>query len=63
VELSFLHRIELIAPRLGGQAPPMIEPPSSGVHNDLTRISLVIALTAGTIYHSAVLVTLAAVLT
>ena len=53
VELSFLHRMELIAPRLGGQA----------MHNDLTRISLVIALTAGTIYHSAVLVALAAVLT
>ena len=33
------------------------------MHNDLTRISLVIALTAGTIYHSAVLVALAAVLT
>ena len=30
------------------------------MHNDLTRISLVIALTAGTIYHSAVLVALAA---
>jgi hypothetical protein len=39
--------------RLGGQA----------MYNDLTRISLVIALTAGTIYHSAVLVALAAVLT
>ena len=33
------------------------------MHNDLTRISLVIALTEGTIYHSAVLVALAAVLT
>jgi hypothetical protein len=51
--LSFLHRMELIAPRLGGQA----------MHNDLTRISLVIALTAGAIYHIAVLVALAAVLT
>jgi hypothetical protein len=53
VELSFLHRMELIAPRLGGQA----------MHNDLTRISLAIALTAGAIYHIAVLVALAAVLT
>ena len=53
MELSFLQRMELIAPRLGGQ----------GMYNDLTRISLVIALTAGTIYHSAVLVALAAVLT
>jgi hypothetical protein len=33
------------------------------MHNDLTRISLVIALTAGTIYHNAVLVALAAVRT
>jgi hypothetical protein len=33
------------------------------MHNDLTRISLVIALTAGGIYHIAVLVALGAVLT
>jgi hypothetical protein len=33
------------------------------MHNDLTRISLVIALTAGATYHIAVRVTLAAVLT
>jgi hypothetical protein len=33
------------------------------MHNDLTRITLVIALTIGAIYHIAVLVALAAVLT
>jgi hypothetical protein len=32
------------------------------MHNDLTRVSVVTALTAGAIYHTA-LVTLAAVLT
>jgi hypothetical protein len=33
------------------------------MHHDLTRISLLIALTAGVVYHVAVLVALAAVLT
>ena len=51
--IELLHRMELIAPRVGGKA----------MHNDFTRVSLVIALTAGAIYHIAVLVALAAVLT
>jgi hypothetical protein len=33
------------------------------MHNDLTRVSLVIGATAAAIYHIAVLVALAAVLT
>ena len=45
--------MELIAHKIGGQA----------MHNDLTRVSLVIGATAGATYHIAVLVALAAVLT
>jgi hypothetical protein len=52
VELSFLHRLELIVPKLGGQ-----------VMQDLTRISVVFALSAAAIYHIAVLIALATVLT
>ena len=43
---------ELIVLRLGGQA----------MHNNLTSVSLVIAFTAGAVYHLAVLVALATVL-
>jgi hypothetical protein len=45
--------MELIALKIGGQA----------MHNDLTRVSLVIGATASAIYHIGVLVALAAVLT
>jgi hypothetical protein len=51
--IELFARDGINAPRLGGQA----------MHNDLTRISLLIALTAGAIYHIAVLVALAAVVT
>jgi hypothetical protein len=50
IELS--AQIDLIVLRLGGQA----------MHNNLTSVSLGIALTAGAVYHLAVLVALATVL-
>ena len=50
IELS--AQIELIVLRLGGQA----------MHINLTSVSLGIALTAGAVYHLAVLVALATVL-
>jgi hypothetical protein len=50
IELS--AQIELIVLRLGGQA----------MHTNLTSVALVIALTAGAVYHLAVLVALATVL-
>jgi hypothetical protein len=50
IELS--AQIELIVLRLGGQA----------MHNNLTSVSIGVALTAGAVYHIAVLVALAAVL-
>jgi len=53
VQLSLFARNELIALTIGGQA----------MQTYVTKVSLVIALTAGAIYHVAVLVALAAVLT
>jgi hypothetical protein len=50
IELS--AQIELIGHRLGGQA----------MRNNLTLVSVGIALTAAAVFHIAVLVTLAAVL-
>ena len=50
IELS--AQIELIVLRLGGQA----------MHNNLTSVSVGIALTAGAVFHITVLVALAAVL-
>ena len=50
IELS--KQIELIVLRFGGQA----------MHNNLTSVLVGIALTAGAVFHIAVLVALAAVL-
>jgi hypothetical protein len=50
--IEFFAQNELIVLRLGGQA----------MHNNLTSVSVGIALAAGAIFHIAVLVALAAVL-
>ena len=50
--IELLAQKELIAIRHGGQA----------MHNNLTSVSIGIALTAGAVFHIAVLVALAAVL-